>query len=81
MYVEPLTSVVPSRCITQKWDIVVVEYYYLLSEQKQNELKNKFLKLYTELKKYNDLYPLGQPNERQQLQEEIKTARKLLESW
>jgi hypothetical protein len=81
MYVELLTSVVPSRCITQKWDIVVGEYYYLLSEQKQNELKNKFLKLYTELKKYNDLYPLGQPNERQQLQEEIKTARKLLESW
>jgi hypothetical protein len=81
MYVEPLTSVVPSQCITQKWDIVVGEYYYLLSEQKQNELKNKFLKLYTELKKYNDLYPLGQPNERQQLQEEIKTARKLLESW
>ena len=81
MYVEPLTSVVPSRGITQKWDIVVGEYYYLLSEQKQNELKNKFLKLYTELKKYNDLYPLGQPNERQQLQEEIKTARKLLESW
>jgi hypothetical protein len=79
--VELLTSVVPSRCITQKWDIVVGEYYYLLSEQKQNELKNKFLKLYTELKKYNDLYPLGQPNERQQLQEEIKTARKLLESW
>jgi hypothetical protein len=79
--VEPLTSVVPSRCIRQKWDIVVGEYYYLLSEQKQNELKNKFLKLYTELKKYNDLYPLGQPNERQQLQEEIKTARKLLESW
>jgi hypothetical protein len=71
----------PSQCITQKWDIVVGEYYYLLSEQKQNELKNKFLKLYTELKKYNDLYPLGQPNERQQLQEEIKTARKLLESW
>ena len=81
MYVEPLTSVVTSRCITQKWDIVVGDYYYLLSEQKQNELKNKFLKLYTELKKYNDLYPLGQPNERQQLQEEIKTARKLLESW
>jgi hypothetical protein len=81
MYVEPLTSVVPSQCITQKCDIVVGEYYYLLSEQKQNELKNKFLKLYTELKKYNDLYPLGQPNERQQLQEEIKTARKLLESW
>ena len=78
---ELLTSVVPSRCITQKRDIFVGEYYYLLSEQKQNELKNKFLKLYTELKKYNDLYPLGQPNERQQLQEEIKTARKLLESW
>jgi hypothetical protein len=81
MYVEPLTLVVPSRCITQKWDIVVGEYYYLLSEQKQNEVKNKFLKLYTELKKYNDLYPLCQPNECQQLQEEIKTARKLLESW